>query len=407
MPFRGVFFLYTLVLIAGFSLSIPTFAEHATGPTTPESTNVPPPAGGVLTDNEMKAVSWFGLPESVIRGRWNSSLPSAIEKAMKDKDEDGVAKILATLTGTINATQLLEIQKLAVQKGQGLEQGNNRYAQLLKRLAWLKEIKFPGGPTLPIFKPEGEEFQKFKTAFDRHWVDVQRRNEEFYRLLADANNPNSATREQSKAELLKFGGKELMSFLAGQAATGNDGVVNAFGRATGFDAGGGKSFVDAAMADGRLVRINHDTGKLAESIRQFDRSGNGNARDLTFSPTRHTGTPNINFTPSATPTSNTPPPNPPTNTPTNPPAQPNAVTIGQDVLKARCLSCHNSQRRRGGFEINSNGSLRDPSMLARVIARAVVGSEAEGGPMPPTGFIPDADREKLRNWARAANVPLR
>jgi hypothetical protein len=71
-------------------------------------------------------------------------------------------------------------------------------------------------------------------------------------------------------------------------------------------------------------------------------------------------------------------------------------TAVRSMMQANCVSCHNASNANGGmnWEIDCNIVANKD----RIKARAVDGNPS---PMPPTGLLPQSERDKITNWINA------
>src|SRR5262249_27077489 len=156
--------------------------------------------------------------------------------------EDEIATVMSELMGMGNDNQAEELLK-DVEKEMEKEDASSdsRFMDLLNRLKWAKEI------LKPTLSPEagvplcfhGEEFKKFKEAFDTARKKTKDHNDEFYTKLDKALNGNAAEKEEAKEFLrTKYDSRALLAFIDGQRASGNVKLANDLTRALAFEGEG-------------------------------------------------------------------------------------------------------------------------------------------------------------------------
>jgi len=70
----------------------------------------------------------------------------------------------------------------------------------------------------------------------------------------------------------------------------------------------------------------------------------------------------------------------------------------KSVLLAKCSPCHTGVNPQAGLDFANNCIILD--VWDRIKARAI---DASPGPMPPTGIIPQTDRDIIINWINAGH----
>jgi uncharacterized membrane protein len=68
----------------------------------------------------------------------------------------------------------------------------------------------------------------------------------------------------------------------------------------------------------------------------------------------------------------------------------------KSLLQAECVTCHNASNANGGMDWTVDCNIVANS--SRIKVRAVDGVPS---PMPPTGLLPLAERQKITNWINA------
>jgi uncharacterized membrane protein len=68
----------------------------------------------------------------------------------------------------------------------------------------------------------------------------------------------------------------------------------------------------------------------------------------------------------------------------------------QGLIQANCVVCHNSGIAEGGMNFSVDCNI--VANKDRIKARAV---DANPGPMPPTGLLSTAERQKIISWINA------
>jgi len=412
------FILYTLVALT--TVSVVAKAEHAAG----GATNRFGEASAKLTDKEVKILyDGFGAAEDFTRERWDDKLPAALEFARFDKNEDEVAGIFAKLVGMANDTQIKNVGKLAKEEAGKLEKSDNRWAELLKRMEWTKEIFFPSEKDeTPKFKPEGEEFERFKKALLAKWdgdEGQKKKNESFYALLEKASKegPDKA----AAVELLrtKYDPKAILAFIDAQSKNGNKELADKLGAAIAWKGENDRNFLEAVSKKGDKVRVNFGSEGASAALTKFASAEGGiPAGQLAFSPTRH-DKPGITYTPGesikvdttaskvaesgaagATGTQGnsgtgglsrqTGTDKPSALDKTSVPARAGLALLGQS-----CAACHGPGRKNvGSFDLAAFTANPTREKLGRVCARVT----SETRPMPPAGGS-IALQTAIRAWA--------
>ena len=107
MKYRHLFYLYAFILILCVSHVLRGEEHENTSATATNRTR--PPAETNLDDKMVGLLTRLINPsQTYIRGKFSLALPEALEKALQQKDEDSVAKIMAEFMGQINPRRNLQ-----------------------------------------------------------------------------------------------------------------------------------------------------------------------------------------------------------------------------------------------------------------------------------------------------------
>jgi uncharacterized membrane protein len=71
-------------------------------------------------------------------------------------------------------------------------------------------------------------------------------------------------------------------------------------------------------------------------------------------------------------------------------------TAVKALIQANCVTCHNATNASGGVNLSTDCSI--VSGKDRIKARAVDGNPS---PMPSSGLLPAAERQKITDWINA------
>jgi mono/diheme cytochrome c family protein len=188
----------------------------------------------------------------------------------------------------------------------------------------------------------------------------------------------------------------LFAFIDAQRDSGNVTLANDLTRALAFEDGPSK-YIDSLGQGGSKDRIHLGDlpDKFAEKLRDFSQKSGTPLGRIKLSP-QEFARPDREFkngtltiirptTPSVLP--------PPGDTPQ---AREQAAL---HVMAAKCGACHGpGGAYSDSFALKADGTLEDPGLMSRVVARAV-----KGGTMPPKkagGKLKDPDIETLKKWAK-------
>lgn len=69
----------------------------------------------------------------------------------------------------------------------------------------------------------------------------------------------------------------------------------------------------------------------------------------------------------------------------------------QTLLQNNCYSCHTVNSNVSGFPFETYETLLPYAQNGQLVSRI----NDAGNPMPPTGLLPDCDREKIEAWVNA------
>src|SRR5262245_28125926 len=81
-------------------------------------------------------------------------------------------------------------------------------------------------------------------------------------------------------------------------------------------------------------------------------------------------------------------------------------TEAREILQRRCLGCHGSKTKTSGLDLSSReaalrGGSRGPALKPGLPAETLILDRILKNQMPPTGPLPDSEREILRRWIEA------
>ncbi len=292
MRYRRLFLIYGIILILCVSHALQA-EEHAEGGNGENSSaGVRSTAPLVLNSDTIDLIKQFFTPsEKYIKSRFSESLPQALEKSIKDKEDDGIAKDLAELFGQLNSEQATKIYQEALKGTKSTaascdtEPENSKRLDALKtRLYWaakfVLEIKDSGPqPSCPT------RASPFQVAFAKHWAEIKKHNDEFHERLKLALGGNTDAINKLKTE---YDNGALLGFLENQNETGNTELATNLATALSEKNAAGHFTISASGADGEttqvfLGRYPKDFSKLFKELKA-DPSQKG-ISGLAFSPT--------------------------------------------------------------------------------------------------------------------------
>jgi hypothetical protein len=199
-------------------LTLPLFAEEHSSETSETKSGKRLAAEGKIAPDAVKFLSThFYKPEEIIRADYEKSIPDAIEKAIQNKDEGDISKILADLVATTNPVQAEAVIKDARKeiedetKDKDPGKFDTRYVALMERLVWAamnRNGEFP----------DSDKAKDFNDAFKDPYTKARDFNKEANEKLKQAAEGNQQAREWVDKNVRK---STLLSLAEGQRITGN------------------------------------------------------------------------------------------------------------------------------------------------------------------------------------------
>jgi mono/diheme cytochrome c family protein len=371
--------LVTFLLVFGSTsfLSAETNSHDVTPSTESQTTLSPRPTQAApLTDREMDFISDnFFISKVTIWNKYSESLPSAIEKAIKDGDESESSKAIAELMGLVNKKQAQRVlenakKEKADEVSKKPNGGDERYIALMERVVW--------GAKAFLKDPSKEESaEKYNQSFKDAFANVTTKNEEILEKIKQAAEGNEQAKEWLRKNLDQ---SSLLSFAEGQKKYGNSALADRIIDAVSFKDGKNKFLDMSLQTETQRLHLGQTSQSVSTAFDKFIENRQGfNGAVVAFSPLSESPMKQWfvdgqnRFTPGAPPArtaatsafsirpssgASVPTNNPSTNSVGQLPAQTAPSSTGrataayQAILK-NCNQCHNDS----GLSIDSNGVL--------------------------------------------------
>jgi hypothetical protein len=328
--------------------------------------------------------SLFELPEALVKDRYGTTLPEAIEKARSKKDgaanadgiaaEEPIAKILAELVTTrgndlMKSKVMPKIQEEIKKEEDKDGSEKNRYLDFLKRVLWAGKV-IEGEDSA---KPEAQAFNKaFRDAIKKNQADVK----EVMTKVKDALEGNKSAKEYLRDKINRA---SFPAFLDSQRKAGNEKIVADFAKAVSWN-DNGKQVLYLKGKDNQIktLPIGNTPSDIMSALKDFG-DQNGGFQNYALS-----------LYPPATPAPQASP------KPGEPTAQTGGAlndTTGLAALQKSCAPCH-TERAESGIKMDGIGSVTGKG--------AMFASAIEGGRMPKgnPGFKDTAEGKALVQWLK-------
>jgi len=268
--------LLTVTLLWGFTsthfLSAETNSHDGTSSTESQTLSSPRPTqANPLTDREIDFISDnFFISKLTIWNKYSESLPTALDKAVKNGDESESSKAIAELMGLVNKKQAQRVlenakKEKSVEVAKKPNGGDERYIALMERVVW--------GAKAFLKDPSKEESaEKYNQAFTDAFANVSAKNDEILEKIKQAAEGNEQAKEWLRKNLDQ---NSLLSFAEGQKKYGNSALADRIIDAVSFKEGKNK-FLDMSLPDEtQRLYLGQTSQSVSKSFDKFIESRQG------------------------------------------------------------------------------------------------------------------------------------
>jgi len=260
-----------LVVIACSSLfSFRSFCEptHNSEDSVTQKKKKRPPVTDRLSEDEMNYLTEnFYRAQESIQARYDNKpkkpqlfVADGITAALSQRSsEEVLASVFADLLGSMNKTQILELQQKSETlahsiREQAPEDRDSRLLTLVERGEWVGYIlkgKTPPPSSLPLPKDE-QAFQNFKKVFLEEHEKVNTANRELLDKIELAKSGDKRAKNDLRNRLDL---KSLVPFLQGQSQSGGQALFQNVAEALVWKDDQGTKYHDFANSEGKSIRL--------------------------------------------------------------------------------------------------------------------------------------------------------
>ena len=176
MKYRHLFYLYVVILLLTLSHLVKSESHSNESPEAKTGNSHPPAESRLSTEMVAFLTRFVNSSEQYFRANYFESLPNALEKAIQQNDEGGIAAIMAVFVGQLHDQELRALQNEIqgdLRVCRDSEPANlARIDALKRRLLWATTRVLPIENTNSL--PCGSLMEaRFNEAFDRHFRDFK------------------------------------------------------------------------------------------------------------------------------------------------------------------------------------------------------------------------------------------